>query len=440
MRCMKNEESAVNEKLRKQKQFLIVMPILVLPFLTILLSSFGVISRDGKKVMADVKVQGINTDLPGAKASADSSWNKLMYYEMADKDSAKLRTLKEKDPYYTPPAVHENIFSMDTSENGFGSERTYSTGRYGITGTGRDENEEKVYRKIAAINDELNRSSARDQVYPNAPDNTKDKVEVQGIDRLEAMMKEMSEDKPDKQMEQISGVLEKILDIQHPNRVKDRIQEMSEVNRSQVFTVKTSRGDDLVSLMEADTGRKNSFLDSLRAARNGTFNRFYSLEDEQSEVKQNTVRAVIAESKEVMDGSKVQLRLLEEIYVAGVRVPKNAFVWGKGKLAEGRFVINITSIQSGNNILPVDLSVYDMDGIIGVDVNANMATEVTKQTTDQAIQSLSIASLDPSIGAQAASAGIQAAKSLVGRKMKVVKVNIRSGYDVLLVDNNVKNR
>ncbi|SHL10334.1 Bacteroides conjugative transposon TraM protein [Chitinophaga jiangningensis] len=435
---MKNDESAVNEKLRKQRQFLMVMPVLVIPFLTILLSSFGVIGGKGKGIVTVVKKDGINTDLPGAKASGDSSWNKLMYYEMADKDSAKLRTLKEKDPYYATPSVYENIFSGDTSGIGYVGGDQQKKSLYGISG--KDENEEKVYRKIAAINSELERSATKEPAPMPTAEIPRGNVDLQGVDRLEAMMKEMSEDKPDKQMEQISGVLEKILDIQHPGRVKDRLQEMSESNRSQVFSVKPLRGNDVVSLLEADTGRRNTFLDSLRAARLGTSNKFYSLDDEAGDVKQNTVRAVIAESKEVMDGSKVQLRLLEDIYVAGVLVPRNAFVWGKGKLTDGRFVINITSIQYGNNILPVDLSVFDMDGILGVDVNANMATEVTKQTTDQAIQSLSIASLDPSIGAQAASAGIQAAKSLVGRKLKVVKVNIRSGYDVLLVDNNVKNR
>ncbi|MBS0027068.1 conjugative transposon protein TraM [Chitinophaga hostae] len=435
---MKSGEGVADEKLRKQEQFLMAVPVLVIPFLTILLSSFGVVGGNAKKLVAEVRIHGINTDLPDAKASADSSWNKLMYYEKADRDSAKMRSLKEKDPYYKSPSVYENIFNVDTSEERSGINRTKRRDFHDATG--HDENEEKVYRKIAALTGELNRSPTKEYGVSTPIDGVKDKVDMQGVDRLEAMMKEMTDDKPDKQMEQISGVLEKILDIQHPDRVRDRVQELSEASRSQVFSVKTSGGEDVVSLMQSDTGRANTFLDSLRIARYGSMNRFYSLEDQQTEVRQNTIRAVIAESKEVTDGSKVQMRLLEDVYVAGVLVPRNAYIWGKGRLAEGRFAITVSSIQSGNNILPVNLTVYDMDGIAGVDVNANMAAEVAKHTTDQAIQSLSIGSLDPSIGAQAASAGIQAAKSLVGRKLKVVKVNIRSGYDVLLVDNNIKNR
>jgi len=40
--------------------------------------------------------------------------------------------------------------------------------------------------------------------------------------------------------------------------------------------------------------------------------------------------------------------------------------------------------------------------------------------------------VDPSIGAQVASAGIEAAKSLVGKKVKLIKVTVKSGYKVLL--------
>jgi hypothetical protein len=45
---------------------------------------------------------------------------------------------------------------------------------------------------------------------------------------------------------------------------------------------------------------------------------------------------------------------------------------------------------------------------------------------------MSLASLDNSLGAQAASAGIQAAKSLIGKKAKLVRVNISAGYRVIL--------
>ena len=77
----------------------------------------------------------------------------------------------------------------------------------------------------------------------------------------------------------------------------------------------------------------------------------------------------------------------------------------------------------------------DLDGIAGIYIPGAITRDVAKQSTDQAIQSIRLASLDPSVGAQAASAGIQAAKSLIGRKVKLVKVTVKAGYRVLLRDN-----
>jgi hypothetical protein len=54
------------------------------------------------------------------------------------------------------------------------------------------------------------------------------------------------------------------------------------------------------------------------------------------------------------------------------------------------------------------------------------------------MQTIGLASLDPSWQAQAAGAGIEAAKTLVSRKVKLVKVTVKAGYQVLLRDEKQK--
>ena len=46
--------------------------------------------------------------------------------------------------------------------------------------------------------------------------------------------------------------------------------------------------------------------------------------------------------------------------------------------------------------------------------------------------------MDPSLKAQAAAAGISAAKTLLSRKVKQVKVMVKAGYKVLLKDKNIQ--
>ena len=100
--------------------------------------------------------------------------------------------------------------------------------------------------------------------------------------------------------------------------------------------------------------------------------------------------------------------------------------------------INISSIQYQDNILPVSLEVYDIDGLAGIYVPGSISRDVGKQSTDQAVSSIGVTTLDPSLAAQATSAGIQAAKTLISKKVKLVKVTVKAGYQVFLKDNNQK--
>jgi hypothetical protein len=63
---------------------------------------------------------------------------------------------------------------------------------------------------------------------------------------------------------------------------------------------------------------------------------------------------------------------------------------------------------------------------------------VSKQSADRAIQGIGLTTLDPSFGAQAASAGIEAAQDIISKKVKLVKVTVKAGYHVLLRDEKQK--
>jgi len=77
-----------------------------------------------------------------------------------------------------------------------------------------------------------------------------------------------------------------------------------------------------------------------------------------------------------------------------------------------------------------------MDGMEGIYVQGSISRDVARQSGDNAVQSIGIGSLDPSISAQATAAGIETAKTLLSKKTKLVKVFIKAGHKVLLKDNN----
>jgi conjugative transposon TraM protein len=166
-------------------------------------------------------------------------------------------------------------------------------------------------------------------------------------------------------------------------------------------------------------------------------NRFYDLSDNaiiQNDLD-NAIEAVIPETQTLVSGSTIKLRLLNDVKINGHLIEKNQFVYGTTSLNNERLKIQFSSIRFGNNILPVSLEAFDLDGLAGIYIPGSINRDVAKQSTDQAIGSIGINSLDPSIGAQAAGAGIQAAKTLLSRKVKLLKVTVKAGYRVLLKDN-----
>ena len=148
--------------------------------------------------------------------------------------------------------------------------------------------------------------------------------------------------------------------------------------------------------------------------------------------------AVVHETQTVVNGSTVKLRLANAIFINGVLIPKDHFLYGIASLKGERLTITINSLRYHNSIFPVNLSVYDRDGLAGIYIPDAISRDVAKASADRSIQTLGVTSLDDSWGAQAAGMGIETAKNLLSKKVKLVKVVLKAGYQVLIYDENQK--
>ncbi len=152
----------------------------------------------------------------------------------------------------------------------------------------------------------------------------------------------------------------------------------------------------------------------------------------------SAIQAVIHETQTLVNGSTVKLRLMNDIFINGILIPKDNFLFGTADLNGERLGIKINSIRYRNSLFPVELSVCDMDGIEGVYIPGAITRDVAKGSADRAVQGIGFTALDPSLGAQAASAGIETAKTLLSKKAKQIKVTVKAGYQVLLIDEKQK--
>ncbi|MCM0237278.1 conjugative transposon protein TraM [Bacteroides fragilis] len=151
----------------------------------------------------------------------------------------------------------------------------------------------------------------------------------------------------------------------------------------------------------------------------------------------NTIRACIHQDQTVMDGQTVKLRLLEPLQAGNLVIPQNTLVSGTGKVQGERLDIVVSSIEYRGNLLPVELAVYDSDGIKGLSVPSSLEQEAAKEA---------LANIGGGLGTSisfAQSAGQQIAMDLtrgvmqggsqyLAKKFRTVKVHLKAGYELML--------
>lgn len=443
-----NSTQGYTQKYLRQRNFLLVMPILVAPLITFLLWSTGIVGNTKKDDNALHKSNGLNMTLPSASTAKDSSYNKLNFYEAADKEAARRAALAKSDPYYQLSPLHDeevidtNLLPVSTKRKDGYEAATDLPAKYLAHGnTNQDANEAKVYQKLNELNRALaeNDGKEKDQKQTTTEDMPNDISRNDNeINKLEAMMKQLdaSGSGSNPEMEQINAMLEKVLDIQHPERVKEKFSSQVPTIKQTRYAVDVPNSELAVSTLQTQVQETtgDSTIVQNDNVDNSNSNRFYSLDDDlPTENKQaSLIEAVIPESGTFVSGSIVKLQLLNDITIKNVLVPRGTFVYGESTLSNERLKINITSVKCQNEIVPVALSVFDQDGLEGIYTPGSITRDVAKQSSDQSLQGVSLASLDNSLGGQAASAGIQAAKSLISKKTKLIRVNISAGYQVIL--------
>lgn len=149
----------------------------------------------------------------------------------------------------------------------------------------------------------------------------------------------------------------------------------------------------------------------------------------------NTIEAVVHETQTLTAGATVRLRLLQDVSLGGRLLPEGSLLYSTCQVRGERLALEVKSIRLGNALLPVSLSAFDLDGMEGLYIPHSPARVAARQGAGRAIsQSLQLPSLSPSLGAQAMGAGIDAARGLLSKGARQVKVTVKAGHRLLLRD------
>lgn len=156
------------------------------------------------------------------------------------------------------------------------------------------------------------------------------------------------------------------------------------------------------------------------------------------EMGTNTIKACIHQQQTLTDGQRVKLRLLEPLRAGTVVLPAGHVISGVAKLQKDRLDILVNSVEYAGNIIPVAMTVYDMDGSPGIYCPGSEELNAVKEAT---------ASVGSSLGASisfASSASQQIAMDVtrgllsggsqyLAKKLRAVKITLKENYQVLLL-------
>lgn len=180
----------------------------------------------------------------------------------------------------------------------------------------------------------------------------------------------------------------------------------------------------------AEVPEKAALKEALKEIPQSNKSRFFT--GQKKQIISNTVAAVVHGEQTVTNGSTLKLRLLEDMQMENVNIPSGTYIYGVVSIKSDRMNVSIQSIRIGQNIYSLSKSVFDMDGLIGINLPENIKAEIAKQATAESIREAEITSSGGNLLERGINAAEKAAKNLLSSKAKEIKVTIKANYKILL--------
>lgn len=416
------ERKPLTEAQRQRRRKMLVYPLMGLLFAGCMWLIFAPSSADKEK--ARLK-QGFNTDMPLPEDSKIIGDKAEAYERLQMEDRRKERRGMVGDL---------SAFWND----GNGSKDSAASEDYRLTPVeepGKDTGKRHGgIRTSAAANRRLNTSLG---TFYEPPKEDTEKEELRKrIDELEAMLM-AQEGKPSSMEEQVA-LLEKSYELaaKYQNGKGNAGEQASQPQTGE--TDKKAMPASLVQKTVVSALPQLLTDSAFIADYSGEWNYgFHTAIGTAEAAGKNTIAACVQGDQTVTDGQTVKLRLLEPMRVSGRTIPRNTPLVGAARLQGERLGISITSLEHQGNIIPVELEVYDSDGQAGIFIPGSMEIDAAKEIGANMGSSLgSSINISTDAGAQLASdlgkGVIQGVSQYISKRMRTVKVHLKSGYRVLL--------
>ena len=421
----KKERKPLTEAQRLKRQKMIVLPAMVLVFL----GAMWLIFAPSSDKEQQPETGGYNIEMPDAdKANRQIIGDKAKAYEqgaMEERQADRSRAMQQLGDMFDNEVAETDGGDFDLANPGGTQEAVKPA--------------PKTIQSSAAAYRDLNATLGNFYEQPKNDNAEMDEL----LERIATLESELESGKErSSTMDEQVALMEKSYELaakymggQNGTQAAGQTAEPSPVQKTGKNTAKPVR--QVTHQVVSSLGQPMSnaeFVASFSQERNRSFNTAVGVTTVSD---RNTIPACVYGAQSVTDGQAVRLRLLEAMAVADRIIPHNAVVVGAAKIQGERLGIEITSLEHDGTVIPVELEVYDTDGQPGIFIPNSMEMNAVREVAANMGGSLgSSINISTNAGAQLASdlgkGLIQGTSQYIAKKMRTVKVHLKSGYKVML--------
>lgn len=190
--------------------------------------------------------------------------------------------------------------------------------------------------------------------------------------------------------------------------------------------------------LKKNRAKMEAFLNSTLTVNKARLNnQFNSITKEKEDA---FIKAVIDENLKGYLGSRIRFRLLEDIYVGKHRIGKGATLYGQiSGFQMQRVNLNIVSVLNNGEILPINLTIYDVDGMQGLYVPHSSFREMMRELGQNSIQGTNMDSSGEGFFTSFLSKAFSSTSRTIANLIRQNKVKLKyNSYVYLINDQQLK--
>lgn len=415
---------------RQKRKKLLIMPLFFLIFGG---AMWLIFAPSDKEETNTAGMSGLNAELPIPKDEGIVSDKRDAYEQeaMRQKEQERMRSLQDVS------AMFDQAEQEDYPSNIAPEPSDYYESASHYNGSGSRQNLQVSAHAYQDINRQLG------SWYEEESSQESDQAQLAVEERMKELERKLEEAEASKAAEaEQFAMMEKSYEMaarympQQAGQVVESnmtIAVPSTKEKVNVQAVKQVRHN-VVSLLSAPMSN-DEFMESFSQPRNMGF---FTAAGNEGVKDKNSIRACVNQTVTLTSGREVQIRLLEPMQAGKILIPANSLITGSCKITGERLDIAISSIQYADNIIPVEIAVYDMDGQRGIFIPGSDEIKAVKEVASTLASSAgtSIMISDDAGSQLAADMGkglIQGASQYVSKKMSVVKVTLKANHRLLLL-------